>query len=193
MRKATLPLALGLFLLACSKGNDPVTPDPVVNNGPIGGNYSLTAVTQKQYDTIPGTGILTIREYNFATTNIKGTLAITGASMTSKGLVYDFTRTGTTKEVNTANGQTVTTTHSPTTGTVGVTTSSYSSNYTIDATAKTVTVADAQYIFNPAFIMLPSNKTYFYATSGNTLTVTSVHYDATNKSRTISESIFTKQ
>src|SRR4051812_26633098 len=102
MKKTAVLLALCFALFSCKKENheDP-TPAPV-NNGPIGGTYTLTGVVSSAYDTIPGSGIVTIHEYHTTCTNLKGSTSITATSINSKGLMYDFATTGTQKEVVTA-------------------------------------------------------------------------------------------
>jgi hypothetical protein len=180
-------------LFSCKKET---TPDPVplpVDNGPIGGNYSLAVITTKYYDTIPGSGITTINEYTTATTNLKGSLAITGTSITSKGLMVDYILTGTRKEVNTSTGATTTTTYTPQSGSRGESSTTYSSSYTISAASGEIMVTDAQYLFSPAFLIQPSNKKHKYTLTGGTLKITSETYDAANKTRSVNEVTFTKQ
>lgn len=194
MKKALLAFAFGLVLFACKKDVDPpVTPTPAVDNGPIGGTYAFSGSVTKSYDTIPGSGIVTINEYNTATTNLKGTMTVTASSITSKGLMYDYTTTGTTKEMNTANGATVTTNKSPQSGASGQSTSSWAKAYTISTATGELTIDDAQYLFNPAFISQPAGKKHKYTLSGTTLKITTEHYDAANKYRVVNEATFTKQ
>jgi hypothetical protein len=194
MRTTAILLMISLAaLISCKKES---TPEPVpqpVDNGPIGGNYSLAGITTRYYDTIPGSGIITINEYTTATTNLKGSLAITANSLTSKGLMVDYTLTGTKKEVNTSTGATTTTSYTPQTGSRGESNTTYSSNYTITAAAGEITVNDAQYLFSPAFLIQPSNKKHKYTLTGSTLKITSETYDASTKTRSVNEAIFTKQ
>lgn len=191
MKTLILILAIGISITSCSK-NEGGNEAPVVDNGPIGGNYNFTGSTTKTYDTIPGSGIVTINEYTSTTSNHKGITAITAGSITSKGLMYDYSTGGIRKEVNTTTGATVTTTITPFTGVSGNASSSTSSNYTIAVAAGELTINDAQYLFNPAFILLPANKKYAYVLSGNILTITATYYDAGTKHRAVSESSFTK-
>lgn len=190
--KFTLSIFVFAFVLFSCKKSDNSTQTPL-NNGPIGGVYSFTALTTKTYDTIPGSGILTTTEYTTTTTNHSGTLTITSNNMNSKGLMYNFSRSGTRKETNTSTGAVINSNISPFTGSSGVSTSNYSSSYTIDANALTLTIDNAQYLFNPAFITQPSDKKYTYALTGNTLKITTNTYSASNRNRTVDEATFTKQ
>lgn len=193
MKHKFMFLVLGLALFACKKGNDPDPAPLPVNNGPIGGTYNLSSVLIKSYDTIPGSGIMTITEYNTSCTNLKGSSTINATAINSKGLMYDFTTTGTRKEVNTSTGATTTTAVTPITGTSGQTTSSVTSNYTINTAAGELTIDDAQYLFNPSFISQPSNKKHKYTLNGNALKVVTEHYNASARYRVINETTFTKQ
>jgi hypothetical protein len=191
MKNTSLLFLVALAFVSCNKSSNP-GPAPV-NNGPIGGTYAFTALTDKFYDTIPGSGIVTMNEYTSTTTNHKGSVSITANNISSKGLMYDYTTTGTHKEMNTTTGATTTTNYSPLTGTSGSASTAYNSNYTIDVTALELTIDNAQYLFDPAFISQPSNKKYSYTLTGNTLKVITNTYSATTRSRTVSEGTFTKQ
>ncbi len=180
--------ALCVLISSCSK-KDSTT---AIDNGPIGGTYTFTSALTKTYDTIPGSGIATITEYTSSTTNHKGTVTVTASSINSKGLMYDYTTTGVKKEVNTSTGATITTTTTPFSGTSGSASNTFSSNYTIAVAAGELTIDDAQYLFNPAFLPQPANKKYSYTLTGNTLKVTTAYYNAGNKSRMINEATFTK-
>lgn len=196
MKLTAFIFALCLALLSCSKGgsNSGTEPTPTpVNNGPIGGTYSFTTAVTKAYDTIPGSGITTINEYTTTGSNLKGSIVITAGAINSKGLMFDYTRTGNKKEVNTSNNNTITTNYSPQSGSSGATTTSYTSNYTINTTTGELTVDDGTYLFCPAFLSQPANKKHSYTLTGNVLKVTSVHYDASAKYRTVHEATFTKQ
>ena len=187
-------LILSLVVAFSSCGEKDSTPNPVtpIDNGPIGGSFTFTSSVTKTYDTIPGSGINTITEYTTNTTNLKGSIAITATTIASKGLMNDYTTTGTRKEVNTTTGATVTTTTTPLTGTSGATTTNYNSTYTISVASGELTINDAQYLFNASFISLPANKKYAYILTGNMLKITSTHYDAANKHRMVYEATFTK-
>jgi hypothetical protein len=192
MKDVMTILALGL-LISCSKGDTPgQTPTPV-NNGPIGGTYNLTALTSVSKDTIPGSGIVTTTEYTTASTNLKGSIVVSATSMNSKGLMYDFTTTGVRKETNTNTGATTSANATPTTGSRGQTSSSVTSNYTINTTTGELTIDDAQYLFNPAFISQPSTKKHKYTLTGNVLKVITEYYDANAKYHVVNEASFTKQ
>jgi hypothetical protein len=195
MKNTLLTAALCLALFSCSKddNNQEPTPAPPVNNGPIGGNYNLTGLSTTSYDTIPGSGMVTINEYTTTSANLKGSITISATAMNSKGLMYDFTTTGVRKEVNTTTGATVTTNMTPSTGSRGQSTSSVSSNYTINTGAGELTIDDAQYLFNPAFISQPGSKKHKYTLSGNVLKVITEHYDASTRYRVVNEAMFTKQ
>ena len=189
-------MSLCFLLFSCSKEEKQPEPTPTpvpVDNGPVGGTYSLTGIVYVSYDTIPGSGITTINQYNTACTSVKGSATITATSINSKGLMYDFTTSGTKKEVITSTGATTTTNYTPTTGSRGQSTSSVSSNYTISTTTGELTIDDAQYLFNPAFTSQPANKKHKYALTGNTLKVTTEQYDASAKFRSVNEATFTKQ
>jgi hypothetical protein len=188
-------MALCLLLFSCSKEEKPQptpTPPPV-DNGPIGGTYTLTGIVYISYDTIYGSGLTTMNQYNTSCTNIKGSATVSATSINSKGLMYDFTTNGTKKEVITSTGATTTTNNTPITGSRGVGTSSVTSNYSINTTAGELTIDDAQYLFNPAFTSQPANKKHKYALAGNTLKVTTEQYDASTKFRSVNEATFTKQ
>jgi len=191
-----MKFALSIFVFACvlfsckKSDNNSTTP---VNNGPIGGVYTFTALTVKTYDTIPGSGILTTTEYTTTTTNHSGSLTITANNLNSKGLLYNFSTSGTRKETNTSTGAVINSNISPFTGSSGATTSNYNSSYTIDVNALELTVDNGQYLFNPAFITQPSNKKHTYIVTGNTLKITTNTYNASNRNRTINEATFTKQ
>ena len=189
-------MALCLLLFSCSKEEkqpEPTPPPVPVDNGPIGGTYNLTGVVYTVYDTIPGSGITTINQYNTACTNIKGSATITATSINSKGLMYDFSTIATKKEIITSSGATTTTSYTPTTGSRGLATSSVTSNYTINTTIGELTIDDAQYLFNPAFTSQPANKKHKYALAGNTLKVTTEQYDASTRFRCVNEATFIKQ
>jgi hypothetical protein len=196
MKAVSLLCILAAALVSCSKSSqsDPA-PDPVapVNNGPIGGTYTFTSLTEKTYDTIPGTGILTTHEYTTTTTNHSGSLVITAGTITSKGLMDNYVNTGTRKETNTTTGAVVTTNLSPTSGSSGAASTNYSSTYSIDTAVGELTISNAQYLFNPAFIMQPGNNKHSYTLTGNTLKVITNSYSASGRTRTISEATFTKQ
>ena len=180
-----------LFLVSCKKDNNSVTAP--IDNGPIGGTYSFSTAVTKTYDTIPGNGVVTMNEYTTVGTNLKGTVTITATTITSKGLAYDYTLTGTKKEVNTATGAQTTTDYTPSSDSRGASYTSYNSSYTINRTAGELTIDDAQYLFNPAFLLQPANKKHSYTLNGNTLKVTSVYYNAGTNTRTINEATFIKQ
>ena len=192
MKNVITFLALGL-LISCSK-SDKTEPTPTpVNNGPIGGTYNLTSVTSVSKDTVHGTGIMTTTEYTTTIANPKGSIIVSASSLNSKGLMYDFTTTGVRKETNTSTGATTTTNATPLTGARGQTSSSVTSNYTINTTTGELTIDDAQYLFNPAFISQPSTKKHKYTLTGNVLKVITEHYDASAKYRVVNEATFTRQ
>lgn len=195
MKKAILLATLGLVLFSCKKDVDPPAPapTPVVDNGPIGGTYAFSSTVTKSYDTIPGSGILTINEYTTTAVNLKGTMTVTASSITSKGLMYDYTTTGTTKEVNTATGATGIINRTPLTGASGQSTTSVAKGYTISTATGELTIDDAQYLFNPAFVTQPAGKKHKYSLSGTTLKITTEQYDAAARYRVVNEATFTKQ
>ena len=106
--------------------------------------------------------------------------------------MFDFTTTGTRKEVNTTTGATITSTPSPTSGSRGAPTTNFGSTYTIATATTELTVNDAQSLFSPAFLLLPANKKCTYTITGNSLKVTSTYYDAPTRHREVTESTFTK-
>jgi hypothetical protein len=190
MKENSLILALSVILFSCSKEK---SPEPQVDNGPIGGTYSFSGYVSTTYDTIPGSGILNTTNYNTACSNFKGTITLTANQFSSKGLMCDFITTGVRKEINTSTGASNSTTITPITGTSGATTTSYSSSYTISTSAGTLGIPSADNLFSPMFILLPFNKTYKYVVTGNTLKITSEYYSALNMGRQIVEATFTKQ
>lgn len=107
--------------------------------------------------------------------------------------MYDYTLNGSRKELNTSTGAVVNTTFAPSSGSRGAATTTYKGNYTINTTAGELTIDDAQYLFNPAFTLQPLNNKHSYVLTGSILTVTSVHYNAATKYRSINEASFTKQ
>ena len=191
MKTTAFLFALCFGIIACSKNNSPATDPQPANNGPIGGTYSFTSAEAKAYDTIPGNGILTINEYTSTASNLKGSLAITASSITSKGLLFDYTLVGTKKEVNTTNNTTVTTAYTPSSDSRGQATTTYTSNYTINTGE--LTIEDAQYLFSPAFLLQPTNKKHSYMLNGNVLKIVSTFYDPSTRTRSVYEATFTKQ
>jgi hypothetical protein len=189
MKTNFLLLALGITIFSCTKKDDP-TPPPPVDNGPIGGNFVFTGYTGNTYDTSASGGTTTITVYTTTATNLKGSTAITAASITSKGLMYDYTTTGLTKNV-TGSG-TTTTILTPTTGSRGGSSSTMSSNYSIATSSGEITVDDAQFLFNPAFVLQPANKKHSYNLTGNVLKITTTYYDAATRHGSVSEATFTK-
>lgn len=195
MKKAILLLAFSLVGFSCKKAVDSPAPAPAptVDNGPIGGTYAFSGSVTKSYDTIPGNGIVTINEYSTTAANLKGAMTVTASSITSKGLMYDYTTTGTTKEINTASGNTITTNRQPQTGASGQSTTSFAKAYTLSAGTGELTIDDAQYLFNPAFIPQPAGKKHHYNLTGTALKITSEQYDAAAKYRVVNEATFSKQ
>jgi hypothetical protein len=189
MKTTILILALGIAISSCSKSDTPAATD----EGPIGGTYSFTGSSITTNDTVPTTGLLNINASTTTTTNQKGLITITAGTISSKGLMYDCTTVGTTKYVNTTTGATTITNNGPFLESKGSTTSSYSNNYTISTSNGELTITDAQYLFNPAFILQPLNNKHSYSLSGNILTVTTSYYNSTNRSRSVSIATFTKQ
>ncbi len=190
MKNCRFILALSVILFSCSKEK---SPDTQVDNGPIGGTYSFSGYVSSTYDTIPGSGIVTTTNYNTACSNFKGTITITATLLSSKGLMFDFITTGVRKETNTTTGASNSSNITPITGSSGASTTSYSSSYTISTSAGTLVIPTADNLFSPVFIQLPSNKTYKYLLTGNTLKITSEYYSSLNKSRQVVEATFTKQ
>jgi hypothetical protein len=194
MKNTLLLLIAFSALISCTKSGTTTTPPtPPVDNGPLGGTYTLTALTSKSYDTTAGSGILTMYEYITTTTNLTGSITITGSNISSKGQMHSYSTSGTRKEMNTASGAVITTNLSPLTGSSGSASGAFNSNYTIDATALELTIDNAQYLFNPAFISQPANKKHSYTVTGNTLKVTTNAYTSSSRSRAINEATFTKQ
>ena len=132
-------------------------------------------------------------EYITTTTNLKGTITITAGSISSSGLQYDFITSGTRKDKNTTTGNETNTPIGPTSGSRGAATANYSSAYTLSAATSTLTVTDAQYLFNPAFLLLPVSKQYKYSLTGSTLKITVEYYDPGTRYRGVYEAHFQKQ
>lgn len=193
MKKIIYALAVLAFVNSCGDKNSGTSETPPVDNGPLGGTYNFTASTTKSYDTIPGSGIETTNEYTSTTTNHKGTISFTASTVSSKGLMYDFSTSGIKKERNTVTGAIVTTNISPFTGVSGGVATNYSSSYTFSIAGSEMSINDAQYIFNPAFLILPASKKYSYAFVGGVLKVTIESYNSSQRARSVCEATFTKQ
>ena len=84
---STIALAL-LFITACKKSSD---------KGPIDGNWNFTSMhvtgTSTSQDTENGTVYKTVSTSDYTTKDNKGTVAISGGSMSSKGLAYSVDTT----------------------------------------------------------------------------------------------------
>lgn len=192
MKKVICALVVTAFITSCGEknnGND----TPPVDNGPLGGTYTFTSATTKSYDTIPGSGIETTYEYTSTTTNHKGTISFTANTVSSKGLMFDYLTSGVRKERNTTTGATTTTNTTPFTGTSGGASTTYSSAYTFSIAGSEMSINDAQYIFNPAFLILPASKKYTYTFTGGVLKITFESYTASSRNRMTYEGTFTKQ
>lgn len=191
MKKIICTLAVAALLASCSKKSGGDTPP--VDNGPLGGTYTFTSATTKSYDTIPGSGIETTYEYTSTTSNLKGSISFTANTVSSKGLTYDFLTSGIRKEKNTTTGATTTTNTTPFSGNSGSNTSNYNSAYTFSIAGSEMTITDAQYIFNPAFLILPASKKYTYTFTGGVLKIMFESYTPSSKNRMVYEGTFTKQ
>lgn len=122
-----------------------------------------------------------------------GSISVTATTISSKGLMYDYSTSGTQKEMNTSTGAVKISSYGPILGSRGAMTAASSSNYAIDTNLGELTIDDAQYLFNPAFVSQPVNKKHIYVLTGNVLKVTTNTYTASSQSRMISEATFTKQ
>lgn len=189
MKTSVWFIALVVTISSCSKKGD--TAAPAVDNGPIGGTYTFTGCTLTTNDTTANPGVLNIFENVITPTNLKGTLTITSTTITSKGLMYDYTGVNTSKYVNTTTGATTTTT-TPSSGSSGGSTQTYSNSYTISTANSQLTINDGQYLFNPAFILQPTDFKYAYTLTGNTLKITVAYYSPANRSRSLCVATFTK-
>jgi hypothetical protein len=140
-----------------------------------------------------GSGTLQMTEYITTTSNLKGTITITADSIKSKGLMYDYVLTGSRKDKVISTGTETTTTFTPANDSRGAATTNYKSSYTIAVAAGELTINDAQYLFNPAFVLLPNSQKYKYSLVGNTLKVTIEYYDPALRHREFYEATFQKQ
>lgn len=192
MKKVICILSATAVLMSCKKGGDEGGTTPV-DNGPLGGTYSFSGTTSKSYDTIPGSGIVTTHEYTQTCSNFKGTITITANTISSKGLMFDYQNAGIRKETNTTTGATITTNLSYLPNSAGGAATAYSSAYTFSVAGSELSITDAQYLFNPGFLLLPASKKYKYTYAGNVLKITVDYYDASSKNRSTTEASFTKQ
>jgi hypothetical protein len=197
------PVVLVIVLIvaasACKKSTTPggggTTP---VDNGPLGGTYSFSSCNAKTNDTTvePGTspGVMNqvVKERIYASQSCSGKLIITKTNMKSEGQVWNYGVSGTEKTTNLSTNITTVGTYLPYSDSRGISTTTYNSDYSFSIAGSQVQINDAQYLFCPAFLLLPAEKKYNYTFSGNQLTITVEYYSAANRSRSVTTSVFTK-
>jgi hypothetical protein len=190
MRYLILFIVSSIILFSCKKNAS--TPAPLVDEGLLGGTYTFKSYNRNTQDTTVNAGFLIATYRNFNSTNCAGTLTITKNNLKADGLVWNYMEAGSEMRTNLTSNASMIADFLTVNGSTGATTTSYSSNYTFSIAGTQLEVNDAQYIFCPAFQIMPIDKKYNYTLVGNDLSITISYYNPVSRSRYLGTAVFRK-